>query len=140
MFVSQVGFMGRTIPLISGVYGLIGVIGLVMCLAVVADKRLSSRNLWSGPLVLDMHASQRTLRHKILRTSCNCFHFHIFCYLFGFLQRHDMDHALGAISHVSQLQKSGTCRLFKSVAGVVLSQVTPLAVAHVGWGQVQHHL
>lgn len=88
----------------------------------------------------DMHGSQRILQHKILQTSCNCFHSHIFCGISGLLQRHEMFCTLGAISHVSQVQRPGFRRLLKICLGVGLSQVTPKAVAYVSWRQVQHHI
>jgi hypothetical protein len=52
VFYATVGFVGQQALLISGVYGLMGVIGLVFYLIFIADKWPRKATLWSGSLVL----------------------------------------------------------------------------------------
>lgn len=53
-FYETVGFTGRTSLLISGVYGFMGVIGQIIYLFVVADKWPRTRTLWTGSLFLSI--------------------------------------------------------------------------------------
>ncbi|KAF4783484.1 hypothetical protein HER10_EVM0010496 [Colletotrichum scovillei] len=52
IFYATVGFTGRTALLISGAYGMMGILGQVIYLFVVADRWPRTRTLWSGSLVL----------------------------------------------------------------------------------------
>jgi hypothetical protein len=52
IFYSTVGFTGRTALLISGCYGIMGVIGQIIYLTLVADKWPRTRTLWIGSLFL----------------------------------------------------------------------------------------
>ncbi|KAL8377153.1 hypothetical protein RB595_008026 [Gaeumannomyces hyphopodioides] len=54
IFYETVGFTGRQALLISGVYGMMGAIGMAFYLAVVADRWPRVRTLWMGSLLLSI--------------------------------------------------------------------------------------
>lgn len=146
IFYATVGFTGRTALLISGAYGMMGIIGQVIYLVVVADKWPRTRTLWTGSLVL-----------SCMIAICMALSAH-----FGSV---DNDNQAGARAAIASIFIYSMCyaiffnaiiwvvpsELFpfflrtkglafaiavKSVVAIVLSQVTPLAIASVRWRYV----
>ncbi|QKD56722.2 general substrate transporter [Fusarium oxysporum Fo47] len=143
VFYQAVGFNGRTALLISGVYGMMCIIGQVIYLAFVADKLPRTLTLWSGSLVLSsMIAICMALSAQ-----------------FGSVDNENQAGARAAIASIFVYSLSYAIffnamiwvvpsELFpfflrtkglafavasKSVVAIVLSQVTPLAIANVSW-------
>ncbi|RSL63850.1 hypothetical protein CEP53_004283 [Fusarium sp. AF-6] len=143
IFYQAVGFTGRTALLISGAYGMMGIIGQVIYLVVVADKWPRTRTLWSGSLVLSAMIS------LLMALSAE----------YGTSDNENQDGARAAIAAIFIYSMSYAVffnamiwvvpsELFpfflrtkglafavasKSVVAIVLSQITPLAIAAVSW-------
>lgn len=142
IFYAAVGFTGKTSLLISGVYGMAGVIGQVVYLFVVADKWPRARTLWSGSLVLssllavlmalsaqygstkkDTPGGRAAIAMIFLFSLAYAIFFNAMIWvvpseLFPFFLR----------------SKGLAFAVFsKAVAAIVLSQITPVAVEHIGW-------
>lgn len=143
IFYAQVGFTGRTSLLISGAYGMMGILGQVIYLLVVADKWPRTLTLWSGSLVLSVmiaicmalsaefgtggSTSQAGARGAIasifIYSMCYAIFFNAMIWvvpseLFPFFLR-----TKGLAFAVA----------VKSVTAIVLSQITPVAIANVSW-------
>ncbi|KAE8325834.1 general substrate transporter [Aspergillus sergii] len=142
-FYETVGFTGRTSLLISGVYGFMGVIGQIIYLFVVADKWPRTRTLWTGSLFLSILiaicmalsavygdasggnlSGARAAIAMIFLYSCayavffNAMVWVVPSELFPFFLR-----STGL----------GLAVFSKSVAAIVLSQITPTALENVRW-------
>lgn len=150
IFYETVGFTGRTSLLISGVYGLMGIIGQVLYLVVVADRWPRVRTLWSGSVVLSVmiavcmglsatygtgdddsgDGARAAIAVIFLYSVCYAVFFNAMIWvvpseLFPFFLR----------------SKGLAFAVFcKSVVGIVLSQITPKALASVGWRSVHEPL
>ncbi|KFY95126.1 hypothetical protein V500_02910 [Pseudogymnoascus sp. VKM F-4518 (FW-2643)] len=141
-FYATVGFTGRTALLISGVYGIMGVVGQVIYLVAVADKWPRTRTLWVGSLFLCVMisicmalsaqfpagtssiAGPRAAIAFIFIYSCgyavffNAMVWVVPSELFPFFLR---------------TKGLGLAVFSKSVVAIVLAQITPVAIQNVGW-------
>ena len=144
IFYSQVGFTGKTALLISGVYGMMGVIGTVIYLAFVADKWPRARTLWSGSFVLSVNISIcMALSAQFGATSSEtggagsraAIAF-IFIYSAVFAVFFNaMIWVVPSELFPMFLRSKGLAFAvcMKAIVAIVLSQVTPVALADVGW-------
>lgn len=143
VFYQTVGFTGRTALLISGVYGMMGIIGQIIYLVFVADKMPRTRTLWSGSIVL-----------CVMIAICMALSAE-----FGSSNNDNQAGARGAIASIFLYSMSYAIffnamiwvvpsELFpfflrtkgmalavatKAIVAIVLSQITPLAIANVSW-------
>jgi len=141
-FYATVGFTGNTSLLISGVYGMMGIIGQIFYLFVVADRWPRSRTLWTGSLVLSaMIAVCMALSSQYGKVGSNQAGARA---AIGFIFIYSACYAvfLNAMIWVvpSELfpmflrSKGLAFAVFcKAVVAIVLSQITPLALAAVSW-------
>lgn len=150
IFYATAGFTGQQALLISGVYGMMGFIGQIIYLFVVADKWPRARTLWTGSVVLavmisicmalsavygsksndNLAGAQGAIAFIFLYSACYAVFFNgmvwvVSSELFPFFLR----------------SKGLAIAVFiKAVVAIVLSQITPLAVASVSWRYVQYYM
>lgn len=147
IFYSQVGFTGKTALLISGVYGMMGVIGTVIYLAIVADKWPRARTLWSGSFVLSVNISIcmalsarfGTKSSEVNHDGARAAIAFIFIYSAVFAVFFNaMIWVVPSELFPMFLRSKGLAFavFLKSVVAIVLSQITPVALADIGWRQV----
>ncbi|KAI9154880.1 High-affinity glucose transporter [Paramyrothecium foliicola] len=143
IFYQTVGFTGQTSLLISGIYGMMGIIGQIIYLVFVADRWPRVTTLWTGSVVLSVMISicmalsaqfgdadagnpagaRGAIAMIFLYSACYAIFFNAMIWvvpseLFPFFLR----------------SKGLAFAVFtKSVVGIVLSQVTPIALANVSW-------
>ncbi|KAF4445484.1 putative transporter (major facilitator superfamily) [Fusarium austroafricanum] len=143
VFYKTVGFTGRTSLLISGVYGMMGILGQLIYLFLVADKMPRTRTLWIGSIILCVMIS------ICMALSAE----------FGSSSNDNQTGARGAIASIFLYSMSYAIffnamiwvvpsELFpfflrtkgmalavasKAIVAIVLSQITPLAIANVSW-------
>lgn len=141
IFYATVGFTGQRALLISGAYGMMGIIGQVIYLVVVADKWPRVRTLWSGSLVLSiMIAICMALSAQFGDGSNEAGARAAIAFIFLY----SMSYAIffNAMIWVvpSELfpfflrSKGLAFAVFsKAVVAIVLSQITPVALANVSW-------
>ncbi|KAM0325145.1 hypothetical protein ACHAQA_007684 [Verticillium albo-atrum] len=143
IFYAAVGFTGRTSLLISGAYGMMGIIGQVFYLFVVADKWPRSRTLWSGSVVLSTmialcmglsaaFGSRDNENASGARAAIAAIFLYSMCYAIFF---NAMIWVVPSELFPFFLRTKGLAFAVavKSVIAIALSQVTPLAIASVGW-------
>ncbi|KAH7136946.1 hypothetical protein B0J13DRAFT_677715 [Dactylonectria estremocensis] len=142
-FYATVGFTGKTSLLFSGIYGMMGIIGQTIYLVVVADRWPRARTLWTDSVVLSVMIS------ICMALSAR----------FGSVEAENPAGARGAIAMIflysasyaiffnamiwvvpSELfpfflrSKGLAFAVFcKATVGIVLSQITPIALANVSW-------
>ncbi|KAF5563774.1 high-affinity glucose transporter [Fusarium phyllophilum] len=143
VFYQTVGFTGRTSLLISGVYGMIGIIGQVIYLVFVADKMPRTRTLWSGSIVLCVVISICMALSAEFRSSNNDNQTgargaiaSIFLYSMSYaIFFNAMIWVVPSELFPFFLRTKGMALAVaaKAMVAVVLSQITPLAIANVGW-------
>ncbi|EXJ85326.1 hypothetical protein A1O1_05690 [Capronia coronata CBS 617.96] len=170
IFYAAVGFTGKTSLLISGAYGMMGVIGQVIYLTVVADRWPRTTTLWSGSLVLSCMisicmalSSQYGSTSNENQTGARAAIAFIFLYSMSYaiffnsmaclteipLPAVFRDETLTPVLQIwvvpSELfpfflrSKGLAFAVFvKAVVAIVLSQITPIALAHVGWRSEYH--
>jgi len=141
-FYATVGFTGNTSLLISGVYGMMGIIGQIFYLCVVADRWPRSRTLWTGSLVLSaMIAVCMALSSQYgkvgsnqagARAAIGFIFIYSACYAVFF---NAMIWVVPSELFPMFLRSKGLAfAVFcKAVVAIVLSQITPLALAAVSW-------
>ncbi|KAK8029612.1 hypothetical protein PG993_010903 [Apiospora rasikravindrae] len=143
IFYATVGFEGQQALLISGVYGLMGVIGQAFYLLVVADRWPRARTLSIGSVVL-----------AVLLAVCMAL-----SAVYGSADNASLDGARGAIAfifiysaayavffngtvwvvcselfpHFLRSRGIAISVFLHSLVAIVLSQITPVALAQVGW-------
>jgi hypothetical protein len=143
IFYQTVGFTGRKSLLISGVYGMMGIIGQIIYLVVVADKWPRTRTLWSGSLVLSSmiailmalsatYGSTDNNNAAGARAAIAAIFLYSMCYAIFF---NAMIWVVPSELFPFFLRTKGLAFAVaaKSVAAIVLSQITPLAIANVSW-------
>lgn len=143
IFYETVGFTGQTSLLISGIYGMMGIIGQIIYLTVVADRWPRVTTLWTGSVTLSVMISicmalsaefgsadsgnpagaRGAIAMIFLYSACYAIFFNAMIWvvpseLFPFFLR----------------SKGLAFAVFsKSVIAIVLSQITPVAIAEVSW-------
>ncbi|UPK92207.1 hypothetical protein LCI18_003142 [Fusarium solani-melongenae] len=144
IFYAQVGFTGKTSLLISGVYGMMGIIGTGVYLAIVADKWPRARTLWSGSLLLAVNISLcMALSAKFGNASAEtnmdgarasiAFIF-IYSALFAMFFNAMIWVVPSELFPMFLRSKGLAFAVFmKSVVAIVLSQITPVALANISW-------
>ncbi|KAF4924268.1 High-affinity glucose transporter [Colletotrichum viniferum] len=143
IFYATVGFTGRTALLISGAYGMMGIIGQVIYLAVVADRWPRTRTLWSGSLVLSamialcmalsaVYGNKDNDNAAGARAAIAAIFVYSMCYAIFF---NAMIWVVPSELFPFFLRTKGLAFAVatKSVTAIVLSQITPLAIASVSW-------
>lgn len=142
-FYAAVGFTGKTSLLISGIYGIMGVLGQVIYLFIAADRWPRTRTLWVGSIFLSVmiaicmalsafYGSASTENMSGARAAIAM----IFLYSCGYAVFFN-----GTIWVVpSELfpfflrsTGMGLAVFCKAVSAIVLSQITPTALENVGW-------
>ncbi|KAK2733793.1 sugar transporter [Colletotrichum kahawae] len=143
IFYATVGFTGRTALLISGAYGMMGIIGQVNYLVVVADRWPRTRTLWSGSLVLSamialcmalsaVYGNKDNENAAGARAAIAAIFVYSMCYAIFF---NAMIWVVPSELFPFFLRTKGLAFAVatKSVTAIVLSQITPLAIASVSW-------
>jgi hypothetical protein len=142
-FYAAVGFTGKTSLLISGIYGIMGVLGQIIYLFIAADRWPRTRTLWVGSIFLSVmiavcmalsafYGSASTENMSGARAAIAM----IFLYSCGYAVFFN-----GTIWVVpSELfpfflrsTGMGLAVFSKAVSAIVLSQITPTALENVGW-------
>jgi len=141
IFYATVGYTGQTALLISGVYGMMGIFGQIFYLVVVADKWPRTRTLWTGSLALStMIAICMALSATFgaggnqdgARAAIAFIFIYSFCYAVFF---NAMIWVVPSELFPFFLRTKGLAfAVFaKAVVAIVLSQITPIAIANVSW-------
>ncbi|GAB7358335.1 hypothetical protein MBLNU230_g2407t1 [Neophaeotheca triangularis] len=147
IFYDAVGFTGQTALLISGVYGMMGILGQIFYLVVVADRWPRKITLWSGSIALSvMLAICMALSAEFgsnpdgtassnqagARASIAFIFLYSFCYAVFF---NAMIWVVPSELLPTALRAKGLAfAVFtKAVVAIALSQVTPLAIRDVSW-------
>ncbi|ETN41464.1 uncharacterized protein HMPREF1541_03400 [Cyphellophora europaea CBS 101466] len=143
IFYAQVGFTGRTSLLISGVYGMMGVIGTALYLTLVADKWPRARTLWTGSLALTVNISICMALSARFGSSgddggngARAAIAFIFIYSAVFAMFFNaMIWVVPSELFPMFLRSKGLAFAvcLKSIVAIVLSQITPTALANIGW-------
>ncbi|KAL0932411.1 sugar transporter [Colletotrichum truncatum] len=143
IFYATVGFTGRTALLISGAYGMMGIFGQIIYLVVVADRWPRTRTLWSGSLVLSamialcmalsaVYGSKSNENAAGARAAIGAIFIYSMCYAIFF---NAMVWVVPSELFPFFLRTKGLAFAVatKSVTAIILSQITPLAIASVSW-------
>jgi sugar porter (SP) family MFS transporter len=143
IFYQTVGFTGRTALLISGVYGMMGIIGQIIYLVVVADRWPRTRTLWTGSVVLSsmialcmglsaVYGTGDNENAAGARAAIAAIFIYSMCYAIFF---NAMIWVVPSELFPFFLRTKGLAFAVaaKSVTAIVLSQITPLAIANVSW-------
>ena len=149
IFYAAVGFTGKTALLISGVYGMMGVIGEVIYLFVVADRWPRTRTLWIGSVVLSVMIAicmalsaeygSKTAHNPAGSRGAIAF---IFIYSTSYaVFFNSMIYVVPSELFPFFLRTKGLAFavFVKAIFAIVLSQITPVALANVGWRRVFPH-
>jgi hypothetical protein len=141
IFYATVGYTGQTALLISGVYGMMGIFGQIFYLVVVADKWPRTRTLWTGSLALSTMISICMALSATFgaggnqdgaRAAIAFIFIYSFCYAVFF---NAMIWVVPSELFPFFLRTKGLAfAVFaKAVVAIVLSQITPIAIANVSW-------
>lgn len=143
IFYAQVGFTGRTSLLISGVYGMMGIIGQIIYLFVVADRWPRKWTLIGGSVVLSVmlaicmalsaqYGTKGNDNEAGARAAIAFIFVYSMCYAIFF---NAMIWVVPSELFPFFLRTKGLAFavLSKSITAIVLSQITPLALANVSW-------
>ncbi|KAL2795306.1 general substrate transporter [Aspergillus keveii] len=142
-FYETVGFTGKTSLLISGIYGIMGVLGQVIYLFCAADKWPRTRTLWVGSIFLavmiaicmalsSVYGSENNSNLSGARAAIAM----IFIYSCGYAVFFNATIWVVPSELFPFFLRStgmGLAVFSKSVAAIVLSQITPTAMENVGW-------
>ncbi|KAE9376420.1 putative hexose carrier protein [Stipitochalara longipes BDJ] len=142
IFYASVGYTGRTSLLISGIYGFMGVFGQIAYLWFVADKWLRTRTLWIGSaflcimisiiMALSSEFPAGTQDPSGPRAAIAF----IFIYSFGYALFFNAMVWVVPVELFPFFLRSkglGLAVFCKAVIAIVLAQITPIAIQHVGW-------
>lgn len=143
IFYETVGFEGRQSLLISGVYGMMGIIGQIIYLTVVADRWPRKVTLWSGSIVLATalaictalsaeFGSEDNTNQAGARAAIGFIFIYSMCYAIFF---NAMIWVVPSELFPFFLRTKGLALAVasKSVVAIVLSQITPIALTNVSW-------
>jgi hypothetical protein len=142
IFYKAVGFTGKTSLLISGVYGIMGVIGQLIYLFVAADRWPRTRTLWVGSIFLCTMVSICMALSAIYGSGTTNVNgargaiAMIFIYSAGYAVFFNaMIWVIPSELFPFTLRSAGMgLGVFsKSVSAIILSQITPVALENVGW-------
>lgn len=142
-FYETVGFTGKTSLLISGIYGIMGVLGQVIYLFFAADKWPRTRTLWVGSIFLSvmiaicmalsaMYGDQSTGNLNGARAAIAM----IFLYSCGYAVFFNATIWVVPSELFPFFLRStgmGLAVFCKSVSAIILSQITPTALQNVSW-------
>ncbi|KAF9894127.1 hypothetical protein FE257_009100 [Aspergillus nanangensis] len=142
-FYAAVGFTGKTSLLISGIYGIMGVLGQVIYLFITADKWPRTRTLWVGSIFLSVmiaicmalsasYGSESSGNISGARAAIAM----IFLYSCGYAVFFNATIWVVPSELFPFFLRStgmGLAVFSKAVAAIVLSQITPTALENVGW-------
>ncbi|KAF5565876.1 sugar transporter [Fusarium napiforme] len=142
-FHAIVGITGRQSLLVSGIYGFMGVIGTIIYLGIVADRWPRARTLWTGSLALSvsiaicmaLSATYGQAGESNMAGARASIAF-IFIYSATFaIFFNAMIWVVPSELFPTILRSKGMAFAVssKSVVAIVLSQITPLALAEVSW-------
>jgi hypothetical protein len=142
-FYAAVGFTGKTSLLISGIYGIMGVLGQVIYLFVAADKWPRTRTLWVGSIFLSvmvaicmaLSASYGSAKNTDVSGARAAIAM-IFLYSCGYAVFFNATNWVVPSELFPFFLRStgmGLAVFSKSVAAIVLSQITPTALQNVSW-------
>lgn len=144
IFYAQVGFTGQTSLLISGVYGMMGIIGTALYLLFVADKWPRVRTLWSGSFILaanisicmalsaefggdvasrNVHGARASIAFIFIYSAVFAMFFNAMIWV--------VPSELFPMFLRSKGLAFAVC--MKSIVAIVLSQITPVAMENVAW-------
>jgi hypothetical protein len=146
IFYATVGITGRSSLLVSGVYGMMGVIGQIIYLLFVADKWPRTRTLWSGSVVLSVmisivmafsaiygsDGSSQSGSEAGPRAAIAFIFIYSMCYAIFF---NAMIFVVPSELFPFFLRTKGLsfAVFIKAIVAIVLSQITPVAIANVSW-------
>ena len=143
IFYATVGFTGKTALLISGAYGMMGVIGQIIYLTIVVDKWPRTRTLWNGSLVLAIMlsicmalSSQFGSKGNTNDTGARAAIAFIFLYSMSYaIFFNAMIWVVPSELFPFFLRSKGLAFavFVKAIVAIVLSQITPIAIASVSW-------
>jgi MFS family permease len=142
-FYAAVGFTGKTSLLISGIYGIMGVLGQVIYLFIAADKWPRTRTLWVGSIFLSvmvaicmaLSASYGSASNTNISGARAAIAM-IFLYSGGYAVFFNATIWVVPSELFPFILRStgmGLAVFSKAVAAIVLSQITPTALLNVGW-------
>ncbi|QGA15942.1 hypothetical protein EYB26_003604 [Talaromyces marneffei] len=142
-FYAAVGFTGKTSLLISGIYGLMGVLGQEIYLFIAADKWPRTRTLWVGSVFLSimiaicmaLSASYGSASSGNISGSRAAIAM-IFLYSCGYAVFFNATIWVVPSELFPFFLRStgmGLAVFSKAVAAIILSQITPTALQNVGW-------
>ena len=143
IFYETVGFTGNEALLISGVYGMMGIIGQIIYLTVVADRWPRKVTLWSGSLVLAtalaictglsaQFGSEDNTNQAGARAAIGFIFIYSMCYAIFF---NAMIWVVPSELFPFFLRTKGLALAVasKAVVAIILSQMTPIALTNVSW-------
>ncbi|GLI73614.1 hypothetical protein PoHVEF18_001834 [Penicillium ochrochloron] len=142
IFYKAVGFTGKTSLLISGVYGIMGVIGQLIYLFIAADRWPRVRTLWVGSIFLSAMVAICMALSAIYGSGTTNVNgargaiAMIFIYSAGYAVFFNaMVWVIPSelFPFILRSAGMGLCVFTKSVAAIILSQITPVALENVGW-------
>ncbi|KAN0116882.1 putative hexose carrier protein [Hyaloscypha variabilis] len=149
IFYASVGYTGRTSLLISGIYGFMGVFGQIAYLVFVADKWLRTRTLYKYPSFPRIGSAFLCIMISIIMALSSEFPAgtkdpsgpraaiaFIFIYSFGYALFFNAMVWVVPVELFPFFLRSkglGLAVFCKAVVAIVLAQITPIAIQHVGW-------
>ncbi|KAH7014095.1 general substrate transporter [Microdochium trichocladiopsis] len=142
IFYGIIGFTGRSALLISGIYGMMGIIGQIIYLWVVADKWPRARTLWSGSavlcslLVICMALSAVYGKPGSSQDGARAAVASIFIYSASFAIWFNALVWVVPTEILPLFMRSkglAFAMTFKAVFSIILSQITPIALTSIGW-------
>ncbi|CAI6034548.1 unnamed protein product [Clonostachys chloroleuca] len=143
IFYETVGFTGKTSLLISGIYGMMGIMGQIIYLTVVADRWPRVRTLWIGSVLLSVmiavcmalsarYGSKDSQNENGARGAIAMIFLYSALYAVFF---NAMVWVVPSELFPFFLRSKGLAfAVFtKSVIAIALSQITPIAIKNVSW-------
>lgn len=146
MFYDAVGFTGQTALLISGVYGMMGILGQIFYLTVVADRWPRRVTLWAGSVTLvvmlaicmALSAEYGADEDGPSNNQAGARASIAFVFLFSFFYAVFFNAMVWVVpSELLPMMLRGKGLAFavfvKACVAIVLTQITPLAIRDISW-------